>query len=204
VVSTAGAAIAVAAFVVFGLVGWLVARWLDRRRRVDGASGAYALTGVPASDLDGLVADDALALVRRWRALSPRASVQIAIVPLGEGLEPLAADAAAWLGELCGQGGAPGQGRDGAEGVSLVTGGLPAGGGEAGALTLGSDVVVLLARSGTRERELVNGAGRLERAGHRPDWILVTDSPKKSRRRLAQERANGGQPVETEDAAQEP
>jgi hypothetical protein len=195
VVSTAGAAIAAAAFVAFALAGWLVARWLDRRRRVDGVSGAYALTGVPASDLDGLAGEDALALVRRWRALSPRPSVQIAIVPLRDGLEPLAADAAAWLGDLC---------RNGAEGISLVTGGLPAGGGEAGALTLGSDVVVLLARSGTHERELVNGAGRLERAGHRPDWILVTDSPKKSRRRLAQERSDGGEPAPAEDAAQDP
>ena len=47
-----------------------------------------------------------------------------------------------------------------------------------------SDVVVLLVRSAAKVDEVVDRARELDRLGHRPDWVLLVDSVRKTGRGL--------------------
>ena len=58
-----------------------------------------------------------------------------------------------------------------------------------------SDVLVLMVRSSMRLDDLVTAVRELGEAGHRPNWILLVDSLRKSRQRLADTDGSSGSPL---------
>jgi hypothetical protein len=135
--------------------------------------------------------DRATAIVERWLALSPAPSVRVALVAASPKLDQLAREAAEWLAALTA--GAtpefPGRRAVFVAGDSSDPASSPV------AEARRSDVVVLLVQSGSRMKDLIDAAGTLGRAGHRPDWSLLVDSVKKTRRTLELARAGDARPA---------
>jgi hypothetical protein len=157
----------------------------------------YRTTGIPTTSLDRLDDRQAVALLGRWQALSARPSGHIALVAADEKLQPLVHDASARLASLR----PPTRPRRhvatavGGEDTAVLPALLP---GEAPPTVVAaepgsatetaarrSDVLVLMVRSNMTIDDLVGAARELGEAGHRPNWILLVDSPRKTKRLLA-------------------
>jgi hypothetical protein len=54
-----------------------------------------------------------------------------------------------------------------------------------------SDVLVLLVQADTRGKDLMESVWTLEHFGHRPEWILLVESTRKSRRVMKRETRKG-------------
>jgi hypothetical protein len=178
-----------------GLLLGGVGIWLSWRQwepRMTSVAQSYRTTGIPTTPLDNLDRDQANAIVRRWETMSARPSSRIALVAADRKLEPLAQRAAEWFSALPAPDAA-------AQGAGNAGGGLPAlhdgrptmvatGSSDEHASeeaeTRRSDVIVLVVRSAARVNEVVERARELDRLGHRPDWVLLVDSVRKTGRGL--------------------
>jgi hypothetical protein len=173
-----------------GLLLGGIALWLSWRQwepRMTSVAQSYRTTGIPTTPLDNLGRDQANAIVRRWETMSARPSSRIALVAADRKLEPLAHRAAEWFSELPAQDGAGG-GADlpavhDRRPTMVATDSLDGDSSEE-AETRRSDVIVLVVRSSTRVDEVVNRARELDKLGHRPDWVLLVDSVRKTGRGL--------------------
>jgi hypothetical protein len=165
-----------------GIALWF--SWRQMEPRMTSVAQSYRTTGIPTTALDNLGRDDAGAIVRRWETLSARPSSRIALVAGDRKLEPLAQRAAEWFSALP---------------APQANGGLPAlhdrrptlvatGSSEEGSSeeteARRSDVIVLVVRAAARVDEVVDRARELDRLGHRPDWVLLVDSVRKTGRGL--------------------
>jgi hypothetical protein len=147
---------------------------------------SYRTTGIPTTPLDNLDRDEAGAIVRRWETMSARPSSRIALVAADSKLEPLAHSAAEWFSAL------PAPEPNGGSGLpalhdtrpTLVATGSSDGDASEGVEARRSDVIVLVVRAAARVDEVVDRARELDRLGHRPDWVLLVDSVRKTVRGL--------------------
>jgi hypothetical protein len=124
--------------------------------------------------------------------MSARSSSRIALVAADRKLEPLAHRAAEWFSALPAPD-AAGNGRgDGGPGLpalhdrrpTMVAAGSEDADASEEAEARRSDVIVLVVRSAARVDEVVDRARELDRLGHRPDWVLLVDSVRKTGRGL--------------------
>jgi hypothetical protein len=165
--------------------------------RADNPTHTYRTTGIPTTSFDRLDDRQAVALIRRWQSLAARPSGQIALVAADDKLQPLVHATSARLQALRVPERRPRElatavgGEETAVMPALLPGQSPATvvAAEPGAATetaaRQSDVLVLMARSNMRLDDLVAVARELAQAGHRPNWILLVDSLKKSKKLLA-------------------
>jgi hypothetical protein len=165
--------------------------------RAESPAHTYRTTGIPTTSLDRLDDRQAVALIRRWQSLAARPSGQVALVAAEDKLQPLVRAATERLGALQ----VPDRrsrelatavgGEETAVLPALLPGQAPATvvAAEPGSATdtaaRRSDVLVLVARSNMRLDDLVAVARELGEAGHRPNWILLVDSLRKSKQLLA-------------------
>jgi hypothetical protein len=170
--------------------------------RADSPAHTYRTTGIPTTSLDRLDDRQAVALIRRWQSLAARPSGHIALVAADEKLQPLVHAATARLQalrppdrrqpELATAVG----GEDTAVLPALLPGQATLVAAEPGSATetaaRRSDVLVLMARSNMRLDHLVSVARELGEAGHRPNWILLVDSLRKSKKVLADSDGTAG------------
>jgi hypothetical protein len=189
-----------------GLLLGGIALWLSWRQwepRMTSVAQSYQTTGIPTTALDDLERDQAKAIVRRWETMSARSSSRIALVAADRKLEPLARRAAEWFSALPAPEAAGGNPRGAAgragslrqnDGANLpvlhdrrptmvATGSSDENSSEE-AEARRSDVIVLVVRSAARVDEVVDRARELDRLGHRPDWVLLVDSVRKTGRGL--------------------
>ena len=167
------------------------------RPRADTPTSTYRTTGIPTTSLDRLDDRQAAALLRRWQALATRPSGHIALVAADEKLQPLVHAATAKLASLRvptrrrAEVTSPVGGEETAVLPALMPGDAPATvvaaepGSATDAVARRSDVLVLMVRSSMSLDDLVTAVRELGEAGHRPNWILLVDSLKKSRKLLA-------------------
>jgi hypothetical protein len=177
-----------------GLLLGGIALWLSWRQwepRMTSVAQSYRTTGIPTTPLDNLGRDQANAIVRRWETMSARPSSRIALVAADRKLEPLAHRAAEWFSDLPAPGAAAGNHRGGTGLPALhdlrptmVATGSSDGDSSEEAEARRSDVIVLVVRSSTRVDAVVNRARELDKLGHRPDWVLLVDSVRKTGRGL--------------------
>ncbi|MBN1529416.1 MAG: hypothetical protein JW895_10175 [Thermoleophilaceae bacterium] len=172
------------------------------RPRAVSPTHVYRTTGIPTTSMDGLDDRNAVALLRRWQALSARPSGHIALVAADEKLQPLVHDATRRLAALRvpdrrrNDGLTSGGGDDTAVLPALLPGeGAPTVVAAEPALAQRSDVLVLMVRSNMSIDDLVAAVRELGDAGHRPNWILLVDSLKKTRQLLAATDGSAGSPA---------
>jgi hypothetical protein len=161
--------------------------WRQMEPRMTSVAQSYRTTGIPTTPLDDLDRAEAGAIVRRWETMSARPSSRIALVAGDRKLEPLARQTAEWFSALPAQDGAG----DPADlpvvhdrRPTVVATGSSNGDASEEAEARRSDVVVLLVRSATKVDEVVDRARELDRLGHRPDWVLLVESVRKTGRGL--------------------
>ncbi len=168
--------------------------WLSRRQwgpRMTSVAQSYRTTGIPTTPLDNLDRDQANAIVRRWETMSARPSGRIAFVAADPKLEPLVHRAAEWFSAMPVPDASAGDGNGGAS-LPALHDGRPTmvatassdGDSSEEAETRRSDVIVLVVRAATRVDEVVERARELDRLGHRPDWVLLVDSVRRTGRGL--------------------
>jgi capsular polysaccharide biosynthesis protein len=164
-----------------GLV--LVLAWERVDRRVDDTSDALAATGLPSSLLESLTPAAAASLLERWSQLSERRPSRIAIIPVERDVAAVAPAVAEWLAGAAAAGASTGAGVPESDGRAAYIAGTDVlgTGGSAESYALRSDVRVLLARRGARERDIDAAVGLLHQFGAPADWILLTRSPRKVR-----------------------
>jgi hypothetical protein len=169
-----------------GIAIWL--SWRQWEPRMTSVDQSYRTTGIPTTPLDDLDPGEAGAIIRRWEAMSARPSSRIALVAADRKLEPLARSAAEWLSALP----APDAGANGGTALpalhdrrpTMVATGSADGDSSEEAEARRSDVIVLLVRSAARVDDVVDRARELDRLGHRPDWVLLVDSVRRTGRGL--------------------
>ncbi len=168
-----------------GLALWF--SWRQMEPRMTSVAQSYRTTGIPTTPLDHLDRREAGAIVRRWETMSARPSSRIALVAADRKLEPLAHRAAEWFSALPTEDGA-GDATDlpvvHDRRPTMVATGSSNGDASEEAEARRSDVVVLLVRSAAKVDEVVDRARELDRLGHRPDWVLLVDSVRKTGRGL--------------------
>jgi capsular polysaccharide biosynthesis protein len=164
----------------FGIV--LLIAWERADRRIDDPKDVLAHAGLPASRLETLTPQAVWSLLERWSRLSERQPARVAIVPISASLAGLARDVAAHLQAYVPDGDPY---YDRLPQLTIVGTALPGSDGSAEGEALRSDVRVLLARRGLRERELDSAVLQLHQFGAPADWLLLGGSPKRVQSWLA-------------------
>jgi capsular polysaccharide biosynthesis protein len=162
-----------------GLV--LVLAWERVDRRVDDTSDALGATGLPSSLLESLTPAAAASLLERWSQLSERRPSRIAIIPVAPDVAAVAPAVAEWLAGAAAAVDASGVPESDGRAAYIAGTDVLGTGGSAESYALRSDVRVLLARRGARERDIDAAVGLLHQFGAPADWILLTRSPRKVR-----------------------
>lgn len=150
--------------------------WRLAAPRVGGVAESYGSTGIPTTALDQIDRDTALALLARWRAMTTGNTSRIAVLSMGGKTEPIARQVAAWLSSLP-------VGRAASETLVIAVD-WPSPEDLLDPEALRSDVLALLVPAEMRVGELIERTTVLTDAGHRPDWALLVDSPRKTRQAL--------------------
>jgi capsular polysaccharide biosynthesis protein len=173
----------------FGIV--LLLAWERADRRIDDPKDVLAHAGLPATRLESLSPQAVGSLLERWARLSESQPTRVAIVPLTSGMAAIAREVAYRL-----QGAAPahvqrygeggGGGYEPVSGMTIVATAPLGSDGTAEGEALRSDVRVLFARRGLREREIDSALTVLHQFGAPADWLLLSGSPKRVQAWLAQ------------------
>ena len=171
----------------FGIV--LLLAWERADRRIDDPKDVLAHAGLPATRLESLSPQALGSLLERWARLSESQPARVAIVPLTSGSAASAREVAYRLQDAApvhvqryGDGGA----YEPVSGMTIVATAPLGGDGTAEGEALRSDVRVLFARRGLREREIDSALTVLHQFGAPADWLLLSGSPKRVQAWLAQ------------------
>jgi hypothetical protein len=178
-----------AALVAAGLLGLLLGAillvaWERADPRVDDVADAGA-TGLATSLLDTMSPATAAALVERWGVMTDGRPARVAVIPATKRLAALAPEVSAWLARAASE-------VQRARRLEIVVGGLPGSGTADEVEALRSEVNVVLAPLGIRERDLERALGALEQFDVPAQWLLLTGSPRRLRGRLQRDRPAGG------------
>jgi capsular polysaccharide biosynthesis protein len=186
----------------FGIV--LLLAWERADRRIDDPDDVLAHAGLPTSRLESLTPEAVDSLLERWSRLSEVQPAQVVLVPLTPALATSAREAAYYLqtrASALHQQVGNGRMRDYDGGLRIVSTTPPGSGGGVGPEALRSDVRVLFARRGLRERTLDSAITLLHQFGAPADWLLLTGSPKRVASWLSQQPvADADRPGEPADA----
>jgi capsular polysaccharide biosynthesis protein len=171
----------------------LLLAWERADRRVDTVADAAA-TGLPTVLLDTMTPATAAALLERWGVMTAGRPARVALIPLSARLAPLAAEVRGRLQDAAVE-------VRRAQELKVVVAGLPGSGTAAEVEALRSDVNVLLAAFGSRERDLEAALAALEQFDMPAQWLLLTGSPRRLRKRLERDRAPRREAEEAGDEA---
>ncbi len=186
----------------FGLGVVLLLAWERADRRIDDANDVLVRTGLPATTLESLTPQAVRGLIEHWSRLSKEHPAHVVIVPVSGKLASVAPELAGRLRALAvrrpkrfdSSRFAPSPYENGPPEI-VATGPLGSDG-SAEAEAARSDVRVLLASRGLRERQLDSASAQLHQFGAPADWLLLVRSRKRVENWLSRTPAPDGQPRE--------